>query len=403
MERSIGSTPKRLLRFLALDRTRLGFVRRQHSERNTVTTNMQHYRSILHVDLDAFYAAIEQRDRPELRGLPVVVGGDPHKRGVVSTCSYEARKFGLHSAMPSRTAYKLCPQAIFLPPRFEVYRTVSTQIMAIFKAHTDLVEPLSLDEAYLDVTTQAGDLTSATQLAQDIKQDIFATTGLTASAGISYSKFLAKLASDHHKPDGLTVISREQAASFLDATAIEKFLGVGKVTAARLRDMGILTGADLKRLSEEELRLHFGKYGSQLYHYARGEDDRSVQSTRVRKSVGKEETFQQDLSDHDLMLAVLERLAQQVEDHLASLRIGGKTITLKVKTSDFQLITRSKTLARSIQDAQAMLPHLRTMLFQLDLRQKPVRLLGVMLSNLAPRSTTERDQMVIWTSLWESD
>ncbi len=305
--------------------------------------------------------------------------------------------------MPTRTAYNLCPQAIFLPPRFEVYRAVSAQIMAIFKAHTALVEPLSLDEAYLDVTEQTGDLTSATQLAAEIKQQILKTTQLTASAGVSSSKFLAKLASDYRKPDGLTVVAPEQVGAFLDATPIEKFFGVGKVTATRLREMGVLTGADLKRLSEEELRRFLGERGNMLYHYVRGVDERPVQPERVRKSVGKEETFQQDITDRDLMLTILERLAQQVEAHLAELRIGGKTITLKVKTSDFQLITRSKTLPRSIQDTQAMLPHVRTLLSQLDLRQKPVRRLWVTLSNLDPWGTTEHDQVVLWTSLWDTD
>ncbi len=305
--------------------------------------------------------------------------------------------------MPTRTAYKLCPQAIFLRPRFEVYRAVSAQIMAIFKACTALVEPLSLDEAYLDVTEQAPDLTSAMQLAADIKRQILATTELTASAGVSYTKFLAKLASDYQKPNGLTVVSPEQVEAFLDATPIKKFFGVGKVTAARLRDMGVLTGADLKQCSEEELRRSLGERGSMLYHCARGVDERPVQPARVRKSVGKEETFQQDITDRNLMLTSLERLAQQVEEHLAELRIGGKTITLKVKTSDFQLITRSKTLPRSIQDAQEMLPHVRTLLSQLDLRQKPVRLLGVTLSNLDPWGTTEHDQVVLWTSLWDTD
>ncbi len=199
------------------------------------------------------------------------------------------------------------------------------------------------------------------------------------------------------------MVSPEQARSFLDATPIEKFIGVGKVTAARLRDMGIVTGADLKRFGEEELRRFFGERGSMLYHYARGVDERPVQPARVRKSVGKEETFQQDITDRDLMLIILERLAQQVEEHLAELRIGGKTITLKVESSDFQFITRSKTLPRGIQDAQTMLPHVRTLLSQLDLGQKSVRLLGVTLSNLGPRGITEHDQVVTWTSLWDPD
>src|SRR2546428_2671716 len=223
-------------------------------------STMHEPRFILHIDLDAFYASIEQRDRPDLQGKPVIVGGSPDRRGVVSTASYEARRFGVHSAMPSRTAQQLCPEAIFLPPRFEVYRAVSQQIMAIFQAHTALVEPLSLDEAYLDVTAAVRDLAEAAQLAREIKRQIWEQTGLTASAGISYCKFLAKIASDRHKPDGLTVIPPEEAPAFLEALPIEKFFGVGKVTAAKLKELGIQTGSDLKHMGEERLRGLFGKH-----------------------------------------------------------------------------------------------------------------------------------------------
>src|SRR5215467_10690375 len=216
-------------------------------------------RAILHIDLDAFYASVEQRDHPEYRGKPVIVGGSPDRRGVVATASYEARQFGVHSAMPSRTALRLCPSAIFLPARFEVYRAVSQQIMTIFRQYTSLVEPLSLDEAYLDVTATVGDLDEAVQLAREIKQRIQEQTRLTASAGVSYCKFLAKIASDRNKPDGLTVITPQEASAFLEALPIEKFFGVGKVTATRLRTQGIHTGADLKHLGEEQLRELLGK------------------------------------------------------------------------------------------------------------------------------------------------
>src|SRR5215831_12106978 len=226
---------------------------------------LERIRAIIHLDLDAFYASIEQRDHPEYRGKPVIVGGSPDRRGVVATASYEARQFGVHSAMPSRTAFRLCPSAIFLPARFEVYRAVSRQIMAIFHQQTMLVEPLSLDEAYLDVSDSVQDLNEAVKRAAEIKQQILEQTQLTASAGVSYCKFLAKIASDRNKPDGLTVITLEEAPVFLEALPIEKFFGVGKVTAAKLRDLGIQAGADLTRLGEERLRELLGKHGSQLY------------------------------------------------------------------------------------------------------------------------------------------
>ena len=357
-------------------------------------------RAILHLDLDAFYASIEQRDHPEYRGKPVIVGGSPDRRGVVATASYEARRFGVHSAMPSRTAQRLCPEAIFLPARFEVYRAVSGQVMAIFQAHTALVEPLSLDEAYLDVTAAVGDLEEAAQLAREIKQQIRATTDLTASAGVSYCKFLAKLASDAHKPDGLTVISPEQAQAFLEVLSIEKFFGVGKITAAKLRAVGIAHGADLKRLSEERLHALLGKHGSQLYRFVRGEDDRPVEPRRERKSVGKEVTFERDLVDRTRMEGVLERLVGQVERRLAELDLAGRTLTLKVRWSDFQLITRSISRREGFQDAQAMLPVLRTLLAKLDGGHRPVRLLGVSVSHLQSRNEVQRSGLITALTLW---
>lgn len=368
---------------------------------------MQQSRKIIHIDMDAFYAAIEQRDRPELRGKPVVVGGHPQKRGVVSTCSYEARRFGIHSAMPSRTAFNLCPHAIFLPPRFEIYQAVSAEIMGIFRTYTDLVEPLSLDEAYLDVTSNKRGLASATQLAREIKQQILAQTGLTASAGVSFNKFLAKLASDYHKPDGLTVVTPQQASQFLAAMPIEKFFGVGKVTAARLKKQGIVTGADVKQLSEEQLQAMFHKQGSMLYRYARGEDDRLVQPTRIRKSVGKEITFAHDVQDRDLILHTLEQLAAQVEQRLSSIGAQGKTITLKLKWSDFKQLTRSISLEAPTRDALIVMHSLRSMLAQLDYEQhsaeKYVRLVGVSLSNLIFNEAISQQHHYYTPSLWEHD
>jgi DNA polymerase IV len=304
-------------------------------------------RAILHLDLDAFYASIEQRDHPEYRGKPVIVGGSPDRRCVVATASYEARRFGVHSAMPSRTAQRLCPRAIFLPARFEVYRAVSQQIMAIFRQQTALVEPLSLDEAYLDVTAAVLDLEEAVRHAQEIKRQIWDQTNLTASAGVSYCKFLAKIASDAHKPDGLTVISQEEAPAFLEALPIEKFFGVGKVTAAKLRELGIQTGADLKHMGEERLRELFGKQWGQFYRYACGVDDRPVEPVRERKSVGKEVTLERDIRDLNEMERILEHLALQVEHRLAELGIAGKTLTLKVRWSTFELVTRAAAATRA--------------------------------------------------------
>src|SRR6266704_7086025 len=366
-------------------------------------STMHEPRFILHIDLDAFYASIEQRDRPDLRGKPVIVGGSPDRRGVVSTASYEARRFGVHSAMPSRTAQRLCPEAIFLPPRFEVYRAVSQQVMAIFQAQTNLVEPLSLDEAYLDVTAAVHDLEEAARLAWEIKEQIRSTTELTGSAGVSYCKFLAKLASDAHKPDGLTVISPEQAPAFLEALPIEKFFGVGKVTATKLRELGIEHGIDLKGLGEERLRALLGKHGSQLYRLVHGEDDRPVEPRRERKSGGKEVTFERDLVDRNRMEGVLGHLAGQVEQRLVELDLAGRTLTLKVRWSDFQLITRSVSRPEGFQDTQAMLPVLRTLLSQLAGGNRPVRLLGVSVSNLLSRDEMQRTGRVTALPLWDRE
>ena len=363
----------------------------------------QQIRKIIHIDMDAFYAAIEQRDRPDLRGKPVIVGGQPEKRGVVATCSYEARRFGIHSAMPSMTAFKRCPHAVFLPPRFDVYRAVSGQIIQIFHTYADLVEPLALDEAYLDVTENRLRLTSATLIAHQIKQQIQQQTGLTASAGVSFNKFLAKLASDFQKPDGFTVVTPQQASQFLDATPIRKFFGVGKVTEARLNELGIRTGADLKQVSEQQLRSLFGERGSMLYNYVRGEDYRQVLPTRTRKSIGKEITLETDSADHEHMVRILQHLSEQVEKHLIELGIGGKTITLKLKWSDFQLITRSTTVPIAIQDAHTMMQHLLVLLAQLEGEQKQVRLLGVSLSNLASENAMNPQQIYTSRSLWDTD
>jgi DNA polymerase-4 len=360
-------------------------------------------RAILHLDLDAFYASIEQRDHPEYRGKPVIVGGSPDRRGVVATASYEARKYGVHSAMPSSTAQRLCPQAIFLPARFEVYRVVSQQIMTIFRQQTTLVEPLSLDEAYLDVTDAVQTLEEAAQLAREIKRQIWDQTRLTASAGVSYCKFLAKLASDAHKPDGLTVISQEEAPAFLDGLPIEKFFGVGKVTAAKLRELGTQTGTDLKRLGEERLRELLGKHGGQLYRYAFGQDDRPVEPVRERKSVGKEVTLERDIRDRAEMERILEHLALQVERRLDELDIAGRTLTLKVRWSTFELVTRAASREQGFQSAQEMLPVLRTLLAGLVDGKRAVRLLGAIVSGLMPQHDLKRARQVVTPSLWSDE
>ena len=361
----------------------------------------QRTRAILHLDLDAFYASIEQRDHPHYRGKPVILGRSPDRRGVVATASYEARKFGVHSAMPSRTAQRLCPEGIFLPARFDVYRAVSQQIMAIFRQQTALVEPLSLDEAYLDVTDAVRSLDDATRFAKEIKRQIWDQTQLTASAGISYCKFLAKIASDTHKPDGLTVIPPEKAAAFLEALPIEKFFGVGKVTAASLRELGIQTGADLKHMGEVRLRDLLGKHGGQLYHYACGEDDRPVEPVRERKSVGKEVTLERDIRDRVEMERILEMLALQVERRLTELGIAGKTLTLKVRWSTFELVTRATSRAQGFQLAQEMLPVLHVLLAGLVDEKRPVRLLGVIVSGLISFEEMQRAGQVVTPSLWQ--
>ncbi len=360
-------------------------------------------RAILHIDLDAFYASVEQRDHPEYQGKPVIVGGSPDRRGVVATASYEARQFGVHSAMPSRTAHRLCPSAIFLPARFEVYRAVSQQIMAIFHQHTLLVEPLSLDEAYLEVTATVRDLDEAVQLAREIKRQIREQTELTASAGVSYCKFLAKIASDRNKPDGLTIITPQEAPAFLETLPIEKFLGVGKVTAARLRTLGIQTGADLKRLGEKGLRELLGKHGAQLYHYACGEDNRSVEPVHVRKSVGKEVTLERDIRERGEMERILEKLASQVERRLVELGLAGKTLTLKVRWSNFDLVTRAVSRIQGFQQAEEMLPILHMQLSRLVDGKQAVRLLGVIVSNLFSQEAMLRERRTITPSLWPGE
>jgi DNA polymerase-4 len=347
-----------------------------------VSNPMHEYRKIIHIDMDAFYASVEQRDNHELKGRPVIVGGDPQSRGVVAACSYEARKFGIHSAMPCVTAYKRCPHAVFIRPRFDVYKSVSRLIREVFLDYTDLMEPLSLDEAFLDVTTNKKGISSATQIAQQIRQQIFQNTGgLTASAGVSFNKFLAKVASDCIKPNGITVITPDQAPAFIDKLPIRKFFGVGKITEERMLNLGIKTGADLKRASLNTLIHHFGKVGSYYYHIAQGKDNRPVQPDRERKSYGKETTLNADIDDTNQMMDILDDLAGRVMEGLRREDRQGLTLTLKVKYHDFQSVTRSVTFPEPISDMDLMLVRIKRLLANTEAGNKKVRLLGISVSN----------------------
>lgn len=350
-------------------------------------------RKIIHVDMDAFYASVEQRDFPQYRGRPLVVGGRPEQRGAVAAASYEARQYGIHSAMPSRIAQQRCPELIFARPRFEVYKEVSQQIRAIFHRYTDLVEPLSLDEAYLDVTTNALAEPSALVLARAIKADIQAATQLTASAGVSVNKFLAKMASGQNKPDGLTLILPDQAAAFVAALPIEKFHGIGYVTARKMHALGIATGADLRQRSEADLVQHFGKVGHFYYRVAQGQDDRPVNPNRIRKSIGAERSFSPDLTTWADMLTALERVTNEVISRLQEQHRRGHTLTLKVKYANYRQITRSRTFVAAIGAESPLLPWAEEMLLAHLERSQPVRLLGLTLSNLEPTEEPDHVQL----------
>jgi DNA polymerase IV len=345
-------------------------------------------RKIIHIDMDAFFASVEQRDCPAYRGQPIVVGGRPDQRGAVAAASYEARKYGVHSAMPSRIAKQRCPHLIFVKPRFEVYKEVSQQIREIFDRYTDLVEPLSLDEAYLDVTTNKVDRASATAIAREIKQAIQTETHLTASAGVSINKFLAKIASTLNKPDGLSLIPPDQAAAFVESLAIEKFYGVGAATATKMKALGIHTGADLKQWSAADLVAQFGKVGQFYYQVARGQDDRPVNPNRIRKSIGAEQSFAEDLHDWGAMAAALRTLAKQVKERLDRHQRYGYTLTLKVKYADYEQMTRSRTVEQLLQDEETIYGLAQELLVRHLEAQRRVRLLGITISHLQDPSQT---------------
>ncbi len=338
-------------------------------------------RKVIHVDMDAFYASVEQRDDPALRGRPVAVGGS-RERGVVAAASYEARRFGVRSAMSGVAARRRCPELVFVRPRFDVYKAVSLQVRAIFAAHTPVIEPLSLDEAYLDVTENLQGIATATEIARAIRADIRAQTGLTASAGVSYNKFLAKLASDHRKPDGLFVIPPGRGAAFVADLEVGRFHGVGPVTAARMNGLGIHTGRDLRARSLAFLQEQFGKSGPYYYWIARGVDERPVRADRIRKSVGAESTFAQDLRGLEELRAQLRPLAEKVWAHCMQVGARGRTVTLKVKYADFRQVTRSRSFADPVPDVAALERAALDLLVPLLPVRLGVRLLGVTLSSL---------------------
>lgn len=336
--------------------------------------------------MDAFYASVEQRDEPAYRGKPIIVGGLPEGRGgVVATASYEARKFGVRSAMPSKRAQQLCPDGIFVKPRFDVYKTVSSQVREIFRRYTDIIEPLSLDEAYLDVTEDKQGIGSAITIAEQIRKAIKEELQLTASAGVSVNKFVAKIASDMKKPDGLTFIGPSQIEKFIEELPVEKFFGVGKVTAAKMKSMGLHTGADLKKLSEIEMHKHFGKTGGFFYKIVRGIDDRPVEANRETKSIGAEDTFPYDLQNTGEINAELDRIAVIVQERLARHQLKGRTITLKIKYADFTLVTRSKSFDIPQYELEIIQQTAKQLLASTLPLEKFIRLLGISLSNFNDR------------------
>jgi DNA polymerase IV len=351
-------------------------------------------RKIIHVDMDAFYASVEQRDNPDLRGKPVAVGGS-RERGVVAAASYEARKFGVRSAMPSVTAKRQCPDLVFVAPRFEVYKAVSQQIREIFAEHTRIIEPLSLDEAYLDVTENLHGISLARDVALAIRAKIKQETGLNASAGISYNKFLAKLASDYRKPNGQYVITPEMGPAFVEALPVGKFHGIGPATSAKMNALGLHNGLDMRNQSLEFMQANFGKAGAYYFWISRGVDNREVRADRIRKSIGAETTFASDISEFEAMMLELQPLIDKVWRHCDDKGTRGRTVTLKVKFADFELISRSRTVAGSIGHRSDLANVTAELLRALFPMKKAVRLLGVSVSGFVDEETDDPAQIAL--------
>lgn len=352
-------------------------------------------RKIIHVDMDAYFAAIEQRDFPELRGKAVIVGGAVGERGVVSTCSYEARKYGIHSAMPATIAHKLCPHGIFVKPRFEAYKEATEKIFSIFREYSDLVQPMSLDEAYIDVTSNKVGISSATLIAKEIKARIKSEVNLTASAGVSYNMFLAKIASDLNKPDGLCVITPKDAIRVLSSLAIGKFHGIGKSTEIQFKNYGIYTGADLLQKELSWLIDTFGKIGYHYYYLVRGIDNRELSTSHTRKSIGKESTFRVDIDDLRVLFQHLERIVGKLVNKIREEDIEIKTITIKLRYHNFETLTRGKTLSSYTSNYQDLLRECRRILIDTYDTNRKVRLLGVSFTSLKHLNAMSWEQLLV--------
>jgi DNA polymerase-4 len=339
-------------------------------------------RKIIHIDMDAFFAAVEQRDFPELRGKPVVIGGKPNSRGVVSTCSYEARKFGIHSAMPSAFAYRLCPSAIFVRPRFDAYKQASENVMKIFYEYTNKVEQVSIDEAYLDVTENKFNMKSASIIAEEIRKKIKERTGLTASAGVSYNKFLAKIGSDMNKPDGMTIIRPQDAKEVLENLPIRKFHGIGKKTEEKMKEINVFFGRDLKKISLSDMIEKFGKVGFFYYNIVRGKDDREVGKSTKRHSIASESTFAEDIDDLDYMIRHLKRISIKLGESIQKKQLLAKTVSIKIKYADFKQITRSYTSPFPLNGGTDIYEISKRLLINSLEKEKKIRLLGISISNI---------------------
>lgn len=350
-------------------------------------------RKIIHIDMDAFYASVEQRDNPALKGRPIAVG-QADGRGVVAAASYEARRYGVRSAMSSSKARRLCPELTFVDCRFDVYKAVSTQIHEIFHEYTDIIEPISLDEAFLDVTHNFTGHELAVDIAREIKQKIRSRLSLIASAGVSYNKFLAKIASDYRKPDGLCVIAPQHAADFIARMPVESFWGVGPVTAAKMHALGIYTGGDLRRFSQPELRLHFGKAGPLFYNFARGIDERPVEPYRIRKSVGCERTLQQDISTEEEIRTMLGEVVRELSERLARRDFKGNTLTLKLRYADFTNHSRSITGLPDDYSPETLLPYAAQLIEKAEIT-KPIRLIGLTLSTTTKPDPADSRQLLL--------